>query len=166
MIATTINKPVLRFGARGKAVQELQKLLNTYGYNLPVDGIFGAWTEGVVKDFQFVRFLGNDGIVGNKTWRALFTRGPIDMPVLRLNNNRDEVKIVQDILSRLVQDGNTSAVYYPDRVDGRFGIHTEQAVKAFQTSSGLEADGIVGHRTWHTLSKHGFLLYDVEMLAA
>ena len=35
--------------------------------------------------------------------------------------------------------------------DGHFGDHTEEAVKAFQTRQGLEADGVVGSGTWAAL---------------
>jgi peptidoglycan hydrolase-like protein with peptidoglycan-binding domain len=36
-------------------------------------------------------------------------------------------------------------------VDGKFGPATEAAVKAFQTSKGVTADGIVSASTWSTL---------------
>jgi peptidoglycan hydrolase-like protein with peptidoglycan-binding domain len=40
-------------------------------------------------------------------------------------------------------------------VDGRFGRGTENAVKAFQTSRALMADGIVGDATWSALGLPG-----------
>jgi peptidoglycan hydrolase-like protein with peptidoglycan-binding domain len=40
---------------------------------------------------------------------------------------------------------------HPVAVDGIFGPNTEAAVKAFQQSTGLAADGIVGPLTWPKL---------------
>ena len=39
--------------------------------------------------------------------------------------------------------------------DGYFGSVTEDAVKAFQRSKGLKADGVVGEKTWEKLPKFG-----------
>jgi peptidoglycan hydrolase-like protein with peptidoglycan-binding domain len=160
---TTINKPTLRLGSNGEDVKELQRLLNKYYYNLPVNGVFGVWTENSVKDFQFSRFLDVDGIVGNKTWRALYSGAPVDMPVLR-RGSRDAkaVKIVQNILANLSKSHTDFVPYYTGIVDSVFGVGTEDAVKTFQMNSGLVADGIVGSRTWHALSKHSYVLYHLE----
>ncbi|MEH1834403.1 MAG: peptidoglycan-binding domain-containing protein [Nostoc sp.] len=63
--------PTLYFGSSGVAVRALQQLLVANGYAVKVDGIFGALTEIAVKAFQNQRNLRVDGIVGQRTWRAL-----------------------------------------------------------------------------------------------
>ena len=63
--------PTLNFGSSGVAVRALQQLLVSNGYAVRVDGIFGALTETAVKAFQNQRNLATDGIVGQRTWRAL-----------------------------------------------------------------------------------------------
>ncbi|WP_445634149.1 peptidoglycan-binding protein [Nostoc sp. DSM 114161] len=63
--------PTLYFGSSGVAVRALQRLLVSNGYTVRVDGIFGALTETAVKAFQNQRNLAADGIVGQRTWRAL-----------------------------------------------------------------------------------------------
>lgn len=69
--------PSLREGARGKAVEALQKLLNAAGASptLKVDGDFGSKTWTAVKAYQATHALIADGVVGPKTWAAL--RGPV-----------------------------------------------------------------------------------------
>ncbi len=49
----------------------MQNVLNRHGYNLTVDGAFGAKTEAAVKDYQRKNKLVVDGVVGTKTWQAL-----------------------------------------------------------------------------------------------
>lgn len=59
-------------GSRGEDVKLCQQLLNKFGnYGLVEDGIFGAKTDSAVKDFQRIKRLTVDGIVGPKTWEAL-----------------------------------------------------------------------------------------------
>lgn len=156
---STIQKPVLQLGSQATEVKELQVLLKRYGYDLSEDGSFGIHTKNAVSHFQSTKFLEPDGIVGNKTWRALFTGAPVDMPVLRPGACQPEVQIVQDILSQLQLDthSNHSVPYYTGAIDSLYGAKTESSVKAFQKNSGLVADGIIGEKTWHGLSQHSYL---------
>lgn len=72
---TTEEPPVtlLRRGARGPAVVEVQELLNTVGAGLDVDGAFGPASDAAVRFFQRSHRLVDDGIVGRET-RAMLDR--------------------------------------------------------------------------------------------
>ena len=61
----------LQYGAKGDSVKQLQQALNSAGYKLSVDGIYGNKTKQAVLDFQKKNGLKVDGIVGNNTWGAL-----------------------------------------------------------------------------------------------
>jgi peptidoglycan hydrolase-like protein with peptidoglycan-binding domain len=65
------KEPLVRYGAKGKAVMVLQRALNKKGAHLSVDGDFGPKTKAAVEHFQRSRNLTVDGIVGPNTWRAL-----------------------------------------------------------------------------------------------
>lgn len=67
---------VLRRGDKGKAVRELQGLLNSKSGKIVLhpDGDFGANTEKAVKEFQQSHKLRVDGVVGAKTWDALHSQ--------------------------------------------------------------------------------------------
>ena len=58
---------VLRVGSVGFDVKKLQAKLNTAGYILTVDGIFGKMTRQAVENLQGKHGLKVDGIVGSKT---------------------------------------------------------------------------------------------------
>lgn len=95
---------------------------------------------------------GTNGLAERKTYttkaKAIWLPGnAIDVaerPVLCRGNKGSAVRRLQSSL--------TEAAYRLS-VDGDFGIYTERAVKAFQNAQGLNADGIVGPRTWAMLSR-------------
>ncbi|MGW8256460.1 MAG: peptidoglycan-binding domain-containing protein [Thermoguttaceae bacterium] len=67
--------PELSAGASGNDVKLLQNVLNSKlkpHPHLTVDGVFGPATTKAVKAFQRSNALAVDGIVGTKTWEALF----------------------------------------------------------------------------------------------
>jgi len=67
--------PTLKQGAKGGAVQRLQKALTKAGQNVALDGDFGPGTDRAVRAFQAAHGLGVDGVVGPGTWAALGVGG-------------------------------------------------------------------------------------------
>ncbi len=61
----------LSYGSYGENVKKLQTALNNAGYDLEVDGGFGAKTKAAVVDYQTKNSLRVDGVVGNETWGSL-----------------------------------------------------------------------------------------------
>lgn len=60
-------------GDRGHNVSTVQQRLRDRGWRISVDGIFGSGTDKVVRAFQKEKGLAVDGLVGRKTWDALWT---------------------------------------------------------------------------------------------
>lgn len=136
------NYPLLRRSSSNNFVFLLQFILNQFGYNLSVDGIFGANTEKAVRDFQQKNGLSVDGLVGQNTWKTLLNLPAY--PLLKRGYSGSYVKFLQQLLeSYLIPVGT---------IDGIFGSRTENAVKQFQQENNLSVDGIVGKNTWNALT--------------
>jgi len=63
---------LLKRGSKNVFVRQFQAKLRDRGWNISVDGSFGPKTEQVVRQFQKDKKLGVDGIVGPKTWNAIW----------------------------------------------------------------------------------------------
>ena len=140
------NYPLLRSGSQGNFVYLLQFILNQYGYNLSVDGIFGSNTLNAVRDFQRNNSLSVDGLVGTNTWRTLLNLYPY--PLLREGDRGAYVTFLQQLLE--------SNLYPVGGIDGIFGSRTLSAVRNFQSANGLTVDGLVGNNTWNALTNLNF----------
>ena len=70
-VASSNITRVLTFGSYRDDVKRLQIMLNTVGYKLNADGIFGKLTETAVKNYQGQNSLRADGIVGPITVASL-----------------------------------------------------------------------------------------------
>ena len=163
----------VEYGDRGQDVRDLQTMLNQIGYNLAVDGIFGAATDEAVRQFQTSVGIAVDGQAGKNTIARLRETIKAMQP-----QHDSWVWSLQDELNRsynagLAEDGmpgsKTLAAcpllmegargnivkLIQQRVstsdDGIWGYKTTTAVKAYQTTHGLNADGIIGPKTWRML---------------
>lgn len=122
-------------GSSGNTVRVLQRLLAGEGRSIAIDGVFGSTTASHVKAVQTKKGLYADGVVGNWSWAAFITR-------LASGSTGHKVGALQQALN------NHGAGLV---IDGDFGSVTLSAVKSFQSSKGLVADGIVGPVTWVAL---------------
>lgn len=77
-----------------------------------------------------------DGIWGSKTLQAC--------PMIKRGASGGLTKLIQQRLN---------SVDFSLSTDGVFGTGTENAIKVFQRNRGLDADGIVGKKTWEWLLK-------------
>ena len=136
------NYPLIKNGSRGNFVEILQYLLNWYGSNLAVDGVFGGGTQIAVQQFQKENGLVVDGVVGRNTWNKLLNINPSE-DVLKRGSKKASVLFLQRLL--------LSYLYPITSLDGDFGPETERAVRAFQSENGISVDGVVGRNTWKAL---------------
>ncbi len=76
--SSTVPTRKLFIGTSGSSVSWLQKKLADLGYLTysDIDGKFGPITDGAVRSFQKDQGLTDDGIVGNKTYNALYNAAP------------------------------------------------------------------------------------------
>lgn len=136
-------------------VKYLQEKLNqTMGCNLKVDGSFGPATTTCVKDFQARTKLTQDGVVGTGTCNKLkqvysnrasskfYLSNQGNESTLDVRSNlskgskNDQVKLLQKELNKVL--GTSMSV------DGSFGSGTRTHVINFQKKYSLTADGLVG----------------------
>lgn len=135
-VPTSSPAPVFR---GDPAVLALQQRLNRLGIPRPAlveDGVSGPKTRGAVRTLEQVAGIDVDsGIFGPQCERvasAIEAR-----PTLQYGDRGQAARYLQYRLGIAV--------------DGIFGHDTDVAARAYQSAHGLDADGIVGPVTWHSL---------------
>lgn len=163
---------ILQEGDTGAGVRSLQYYLNYLSgyYNtvppVEIDGVFGPATAAAVTDLQTTFGLVPDGIVGPATWEALYRAylgivgtvpedytlsGSIPFPgvILRRGADSVSVRILQEYLARIAATYSSIPSVTPT---GYFGTQTEASVRAFQTTFGLPATGVVDALVWTAIA--------------
>src|SRR4029078_6001249 len=77
-------EPLLKRGASGTAVRQLQAALKEAGHDPgPIDGHFGPATEAAVRACQQEKEIAVDGVVGDITWLNIDEDAVFSHPVVR-----------------------------------------------------------------------------------
>lgn len=121
----------IKRGDSGLSVRVLQYLLG-----LKVTGVFDDATDKTVRVFQEEYDLVVDGIFGIKSWTKLAELQKTEQRKTMLYGT-NPVRAIQIIVGLV-----------GSAVDGKFGLQTENAVKAYQLKNGLKSDGIFGVLSW------------------
>ena len=152
---------VTRRGDTGPAVAEIRDRLGRLGLLVdgavghdhrvdPVPDCFDDAVDRAVRSFQQERGLTVDGVVGPQTFRRLEeARWALGDRVLSYSPGHvvsgDDVLALQQRLSGLGFDLG--------RVDGVFGVRTDAALREFQRSVGVDADGTCGPSTFRAMAR-------------
>ena len=145
---------ILKRGDKGAGVAAIQKQLFDLKYEgVTVDGDFGATTEKLIRQFQQEHGLAITGQVDAIVEGAL--QAQLNKPkvadtklttgvCLKKGNSGAAVVALQKALNR-------SGARPLLTEDGVFGTDTVVALKAYQTSKGITADGIAGPESFKAL---------------
>src|SRR3954451_13376683 len=160
------SAPAYRRGDSGHAVAEIRAKLTVLGLlegeagqaaglvvsaaSDPATAVFDDATDRAVRAFQQQRGISVDGIVGPRTYHAL------DEARWRLGD-----RILVFVPARLMAGDDVAALqqrlldmgFDCGRVDGLFGVETEQALREFQRNIGISADGTCGPATLKALNQ-------------
>lgn len=128
----------VRINSKGASVVTLQKLLSVHGYPVTLTGTFDDATRQAVIGFQQKYGLDTDGIVGYRSWEALFFANRGDSKAL----TDDDFRLAAQLL-----DVEPAALKAVKKVEsGRYGgfLPSGRPVILFE-----------GHIFWNQLKKRG-----------
>lgn len=120
---------MLRMGAQGDAVADLQKRLKSFGlYEGPLDGDFGAVTDRAVRAFQREAGITVDGSVGDQTVMAMRAKTMFVEDNFQTVGAKGQRGADVRRAERILQDLGME----PGKIDGVFDQATANAVGRFK----------------------------------
>ena len=147
-------------------VAQWQTQMQQRGWPITVDGLYGAESDRIARQFQAEKGLLIDGIVGEQSWKAAFYNSTISginepqpEPVVAPISNNPYPGTALSYSPLQPLSFNPQAQIFQQRLqalnwqldnDGRFGPRSAAATRLFQEQHNLDADGVVGPQTWAT----------------
>jgi peptidoglycan hydrolase-like protein with peptidoglycan-binding domain len=159
----------VQFGDNNPEVTAVQERLRQLRYfNTTPTGYFGKITKDAVMRFQRDRGLTSDGVVGTRTYNALFfgvrsgsystnpsqsySTNPSQSysyyPMLQRGDNNDTVRQLKQWLA---VNG-----YNRPTIDNDFDLVTEAELRRFQRDKRLTVTGVTDRTTWIALLNYGY----------
>ena len=143
---------MFRQGDRNVAIAEIRAKLIHIGFPIESDdpSFFDDRLDEVIRSFQQARGLSVDGVVGPHTLQrieeARWKLGDRTLSFVpgHLIHGEDVVSLQQRLSTMGFDCG---------KVDGIFGIKTDKALREFQLSVGVTADGTAGRETFDALQR-------------
>lgn len=140
-----IKPNFLSYGEKSDVVLACQQRLKDLGYMTTTpDGAYGDDTAAAVRQFQSRNDLVVDGYLGPST-RIALNSSEAQANGLMLGEQGETVTRIQQLLNKYGYLASAN-------ITGYYGEVTEKAVKSFQSSNGLSADGSVGTQTMNKLT--------------
>jgi peptidoglycan hydrolase-like protein with peptidoglycan-binding domain len=135
-----------------------QQQMKNLGYQIDVDGKFGAQSAQVARKFQKANGLAADGIVGQDTWKASFGKKENRLGGSSKLQPSSSGEVLKYQPGAPMKTGESVKQWqqrmenlgYNINVDGKFGPQSAQVARRFQKDKGLTVDGVVGRDTWST----------------
>ncbi|ADK68662.1 Peptidoglycan-binding domain 1 protein [Olsenella uli DSM 7084] len=143
----------IREGASGAAVEDIQERLGRLGYEIDeaelAEKSMGPSSVAAVAKFRLDQGMGLGTEVDAPTWSALvdagYTMGDRTLYLRLPNFHGNDVLQMQERLNILG--------FSCGKPDGCFGVYTEAAVKEFQESQGMLADGMAFQDTFDSIDR-------------
>ena len=143
----------IREGAVGAAVEDIQERLASLGYKIDASELgeksFGPSTATAVGRFRIDQDIPLGGEVDGATWSALvdacYKMGDRTLYLRLPNLHGNDVLELQRCLNILG--------FSCGKPDGCYGVYTEAAVKQFQESQGMLADGMAFPDTFDAIER-------------